>query len=409
MKPVVYALGVNIISKGGLLTINLISARILLVSEYGLMSYILTLIGVVSSFVIAGSGVAVNVVVAKNFETRKENANSFITFSIILGLLIAPLACYIVILLNPSINSSFNYLYIVMLILTMFYSYNSINDSVFIGSKNFKYLFITSAINFCISMPLIVFLIYYYGFLGALFSLVIYRIIYSLVNSFFINKLKLYQLSLKRNILNNFNLFHFKRLSLPSFVSGVVIMPSLALGFGFLSKLEDGFEKLGYFLIVYQIYLIAVFVPSALNGFYISNFSSAGKKSDVLGIAKINLLFSSIVSVSFFFGQDLLWTYLGDNYYLNSKSSYNIMLVVMIFYSLSTVFSSFWPSINKAWIGSLMNTLWAFIFVISCYTLLVVYALEQTGIAYAFLFSYSTLLLIQITTYYIFKGMVKNK
>lgn len=407
MKLVIYALGANIISKGGLLTINLISAKILSVSEYGLMAYILTLIGVVSSFVVVGSGVAVNVVVAKNFDKKKEDVNSFITFSIMLSLLIAPLACYLVIILNPNMGRSFDYLYPMMMILTVFYSYNSINDSVFIGSKNFKFLFITSSITFCISIPAAVFLIYYYGFLGALFSLMIYRAIYSLSHNFFINKKNLYQLDFGKNILNNFNLFHFKKLSLPSFVSGIVIMPSLALGFGFLSKLENGFEKLGYFLIVYQVYLVAVFVPNALNGFYISKFSSSGKKSDVIGIAKINLLFSSIVCILFYFGQDLLWKYLGEDYYINSKSSYNIMLLVIILYSLSTVFSSFWPSINKAWIGSLMNILWSLIFILSCYLFLLVYELEQIGMAFAFLSSYSVLLFVQITIYYIFKNMAK--
>ena len=53
MNQVFFSIGANLLSKGGLLIINLISAKTLLVHNYGILSYILTLIGVTSSFVLA--------------------------------------------------------------------------------------------------------------------------------------------------------------------------------------------------------------------------------------------------------------------------------------------------------------------------------------------------------------------
>lgn len=398
MNQVFYSIGANLLSKGGLLLINLVSAKILLVENYGILSYILTLIGVTSSFVLAGSGVSVNVVVAQNSH-NKSRVNNFITFSILIACLISPVACYIILLLNSTADKNVEYMYIYMLIITVLYSINSIGDSAFIGNKRYKELFFVAAIVFIINIPLFYLFVENYELYGALISIFLYRFFYLLIISCFNLKNNYFSLDFNNNFKNSFNIEAFKKLSLPSFLSGIILMPALAIGFNFLTIQENGFEKLAYFMIIYQIYLVAVFIPSSLNSFYISKFSSERNKSDIYFMAKVNILFSGIVAIILYLTQDLLWYYLGEKYYKNSLECLNIMLVVIILYSLTTVFSSYWPSIGKAWIGTCMNLIWALSFLSVGYILNSIYNYGQIGLAYSFLFAYTIVLLAQLSVY----------
>src|SRR5690606_12626565 len=100
------------------------------------------------------------------------------------------------------------------------------------------------------------------------------------------------------------------------------------------------------FLIIYQIYLVAVFVPVTLNSFYISRFSGMGVKADIKKVALINFIISTSVALLMYLFQNIIWFILGDVYKENSATIFNIMLVVIVLHSLSTVFSSYWPSVN---------------------------------------------------------------
>jgi O-antigen/teichoic acid export membrane protein len=403
MNQVFFSIGANLLSKGGLLLINLISAKTLLVQNYGILSYILTLIGVTSSFVLAGSGISVNVVSAQNQE-NKSRVNNFITFSILLAFLISPVACYVALSLNPTTEETIEYIFFYMLIITLLYSVNCINDSAFVGNKKYKELFLVAILVFFINMPFFYLLVKKYELYGALISIFLYRFSYLLIINYFNFKNKIFTLDFKNNFKNSFNISTFKKLSLPSFISGITLMPALAIGFSFLTNLENGFEKLAYFMIVYQIYLVAVFIPSSLNGFYISKFSSERNKSDMYYIAKINILFSGLVASILYLTQGAFWYYLDENYYKNSSDSFNIMLIVIVLYSLSTVFSSYWPSIGKAWIGACMNITWALSFILVGYILNGIYDYGQIGLAYAFLVAYIVLLLTQLSVYTLSKN-----
>lgn len=188
MQNVIYVLSASIIGRFSLLLINFLSAQLLLVDMYGLMAYILTLVGVVSSFVLASSGTSVNVTATKYLTTNQHAVSSFINFSILISLLISPITYSIIIFLNQDVQSKFIYIYPYILLLTFLYSYNSINDKVFIGSKNYKYLFRSNLITFCICLPIIIFLIYYGQIYWALLSILIYRFIYSLAHQLFLGK-----------------------------------------------------------------------------------------------------------------------------------------------------------------------------------------------------------------------------
>ncbi|HCG3479314.1 TPA: hypothetical protein NJV83_001609, partial [Acinetobacter baumannii] len=70
----------------------------------------------------------------------------------------------------------------------------------------------------------------------------------------------------------------------------------------------------------------------------------------------------------------------------------------VVFYSINTVFSSVWPTINKAWIGVALNLIWA------ATLLLLVFFLSQligvTALGLSFLLSYIVLFVIQFLLYF---------
>lgn len=405
MKPILYFLASNILARLALLIINIIGAKILFVDTYGLLSYMLTLVATATTFVVAGSGVAINVIVSKYYSSNKEGVESFVGFSIILAFLFAPFICILISILNKDLLEKFEYFFVYLLLIVLVYFLNTINNSIYVGLKKYKELFFNNLyglILFVLTAPL---LIYKYEVKGALISIMLFKIFLILNQYFEIKRNKIVKINFSHPF-NKFNINNFFKLSLPSFISGIVILPVLAISMSLVGGGSNGFESLGYFLIIYQIYLVAVFVPVALNSFYISRFSGMGIKADIKKVALINFVISTLLAIIMYLFKDIFWFILGDIYKENSANIFNIMLVVIILHSLSTVFSSYWPSVNLAWIGSKMNLMWGGVFLSSTYYMLQIVSNKQDILAYAFLISYSLLLSFQVIIFILTKKKV---
>lgn len=396
MNKVIYSLGASISSKLIILLINIISFRYILPDEYGFIALVLALTATIGSVSNMGASVAVNSFVAKNQNTNLSKL--YVKYNYILSTFLSLFLSALVFFLSVDQKGNINDLgiFLFLFLFTLFSAYNSISEAVLNGMKNFEKIFKNNIINFLVFLPLSIFFIYQFSVLGVFLSLILYRFSLFIFNFYSANKV----LSVQTTKLSKSDLSiiksSFRNLTLPVIFSGILVAPVIGFSFKLMSSQQDGYENLAYFNIIYQMYLVAVFIPNALNGYLISKFSSENGEKDFSKIAKYNVGFSIIVVLILFLFKDLYF------YIIDSKNeiivnNFYIMLLTIIFFSINAIFASLWPSIGRAWFGMWMNLVWAV-------TLLsVTYILSSQNVAeslaWGFLTSYLILTIVQILFY----------
>ena len=398
MNNIVFSLGANIVSKMIILLVNIISFRVLLPEDYGVISLLLAMAATIGAVAGMGASVAVNSVVAR--EGFSSLTSLFIKhnyfFSFLFSIILA--GCIYIFFLDDINTIPIWQVLSFILLFSLISSLNSINEAILIGFHNYKRLFINNFISFIIFLPILFYLILEFKIAGVLINLLAYRFFLLIINFYSVNKTGLLKIRSnnqgeKREIYKK-----FKELSLPVILSSLLVAPVIGLAFKIVAMQDDGLEQLAYFNIVYQVYLVAIFIPNALNGYFISRFSSrnVNGKKDFFIIAKNNLLFALIVSFFLFIFQKLFFLIV-DDYSTTLINNYYIMLGTIVLFSLNAVFASFWPSVGKAWFGFHMNFVWAIVllsitFIFSKYQI-------SAPLAWAFLIAYFVLGIVQILNY----------
>lgn len=396
MNKVIYSLGASISSKLIILLINIISFRYILPDEYGFLALILALTATIGAVSNMGASVAVNSFVAKNKNTSlsKLYVKSNYILSTFISLFLSTLVFFLSVDRQGSIVDLGVYLF--LFLFTLFSAYNAISEAVLNGVKSFDKIFKNNLINFFIFLPVSIFFIYQFSVLGVFLSLILYRFSLFVFNFYAAkNVLSIQTAKISKSDLRIIK-SSFRNLTLPVIFSGILVAPVIGFSFKLMSSQEGGYEKLAYFNIIYQMYLVAVFIPNALNGYLISKFSSENGEKDFSKIAKYNISFSIIVAAMLFLFKDLYF------YIINSKNdvivnNFYIMLLTIIFFSVNAIFASLWPSVNRAWFGMWMNLVWAVTLLSVTYILSSLNIAES--LAWGFLASYLILTIVQTLFY----------
>lgn len=396
MNKVLYSLGASISSKLIILLINIISFRYILPDEYGFIALVLALTATIGAVSNMGASVAVNSFVAKNKNTNLSKL--YVKYNYILSTFFSLFLSTLIFFISVDRQGSIVDLgvYLFLFLFTLFSAYNAISEAVLNGVKSFDKIFKNNLINFFIFLPVSIFFIYQFSVLGVFLSLILYR--FSLfVFNFYAAKdvLSIQTAKISKSDLRIIK-SSFRNLTLPVIFSGILVAPVIGFSFKLMSSQEDGYEKLAYFNIIYQMYLVAVFIPNALNGYLISKFSSENGEKDFSKIAKYNISFSIIVAAMLFLFKDLYF------YIINSKNdvivnNFYIMLLTIIFFSVNAIFASLWPSVNRAWFGMWMNLVWAVTLFSVTYILSSLNIAES--LAWGFLASYLILTIVQTLFY----------
>jgi len=398
MNNIFFSLGANISSKMIILLINIISFRLLLPEDYGVIALLLAMTATIGAVSGMGASVAVNSVVARDGIT--STSALFVKYNYLFSFLFsAIMASFIYIFYLDNINKIPSWqIFSFILFFSFFSSLNSINEAVLIGLKDFKRIFLNNFTSFLIFLPVSLYLIVEFKITGVLLSLLSYRFLLFLINFHSVNKTKLLKIK-SDDIDEKVKIYKkFKELSIPVILSGLLVAPVIGLAFKIVTMQDDGLEQLAYFNIVYQIYLVAIFIPNALNGYFISKFSSRNEndQTNFLKIAKNNFLFSLVVAFCLFVFQKIFFLIVNDHS-VDLVNDYYIMLGTIILFSLNAVFASYWPSVGKAWFGFYMNIIWAVVllgvtFIFSTYKIL-------AALSWAFFIAYLTLSAVQILSY----------
>lgn len=398
MNNIFFSLGANIASKMIILLINIVSFRLLLPEDYGVISLLLAMTATIGAVSGMGASVAVNSVVAR--EGFSSFTSLFVKYNYFFSFLFSVImAGFIYTFYLDNINKIPTWqIFSFILFFSLFSSLNSISEAVLVGLKDFKRIFFNNLTSFLIFLPVSLYLIVELKDSGVLISLISYRCLLFLINFHSVNKTKLLKIK-SDDIDEKVKIYKkFKGLSIPVILSGLLVAPVIGLAFKIVTMQDDGLEKLAYFNIVYQIYLVAIFIPNALNGYFISKFSSRNEndQTNFLKIAKNNFLFSLVVAFCLFVFQKIFFLIV-NNHSVDLVNNYYIMLGTIILFSLNAVFASYWPSVGKAWFGFYMNIIWAFVllgvtFIFSTYKI-------SAALSWAFFIAYLTLSIVQILSY----------
>lgn len=398
MNNIFFSLGANISSKMIILLINIISFRLLLPEDYGVISLLLAMTATIGAVSGMGASVAVNSVVSR--EGFSSFTSLFVKYNYFFSFLFSVImAGFIYKFYLDNINKIPTWqIFSFILFFSLFSSLNSISEAVLVGLKDFKKIFINNFASFLIFLPISLYLIVELKVLGVLISLIAYRFLLFVVNFYSVGKTGLLEFK-SGDASEKIKIYQkFKELSIPVVFSGLLVAPVIGLAFKIVSSQEQGLSHLAYFNIVYQVYLVAIFIPNALNGYFISKFSSKNENNqkDFFKIAKNNFFFALVIASCLFIFQKLFFIIV-DDYSVDLVNNYYIMIGTIILFSLNAVFASYWPSVGKAWFGFYMNIVWAVIllgvtFIFSKYKV-------SAALSWAFFIAYLTLSVVQILSY----------
>lgn len=349
-----YSVGYNLTLKGSILLLNYIVLQILAIEAYGKFALFFSTVSsfvVISSLGLLYSG---NIITSKWFRKNKIYVFNYFKFSVYLIFFIS--------LILSLIYSFFYNNFIYVFFAVFLFSLASAFDGFFYGLLKIKRLFFLGIFNFLISLIASYFLVFFYDLKGALISVIVLKLILVIFQFFyFFKEFKGIDLSWKVDSLKKIILY-YKKNNMPLFFSSLIATPVITILMYILS-LKSGYQEVAIFSWNYQIYLIGMFLPMALNTFFLSKLNNKNildrKNYLIKKIIRINLFFSLFFSLFLFFLKDIILQYSGIDTYSNSSNIFITFLICMILYSINLSFFNYWSSIGKSSFHLKMQIIWS--------------------------------------------------
>lgn len=354
----IYSIGYTFSSKGFVFILNYLAINFLLLHNYGEFSLIFSTIN--SFVVISGLGLLYSGSIISSKWMRRNKAYAFDYFKF---------SSYLIFALS-FIFSLIYYFYcgyfFSVFFAIFFYSIATLFDGFFYGIGEIKKIFFYGILNLLFSIVLSILLIKYKGLDGAIYSIVFSKILLIFFQSIlFFQKFKGEKINFKIKYKKQIFLFYRKN-NIPLVLSALIATPVITFVIYILS-LNKGLEDVAVFSWCYQIYLIGMFIPMALNSYYLSILNKKDNLGKMILIKKIN---SFNVFVCFF---SIVILYLLSSYILRLGKIDHIydayivfygFLFCIFFYGINLGFLSFWSSVGKSKYHLKMQVLWSLVLVL---------------------------------------------
>jgi O-antigen/teichoic acid export membrane protein len=402
MKNAIRSVAHGVFSRAGLLLINLFAARGLSVHEYGTFGFFLNIVASLSTVAAFGFGVTCNNYVSKFGKTNQEYAAGVVascfTFSTLLVALVS-IICY-PFFKTESVSGAVGGEWIAwLLVATLIWliCVAGIGEGALYGAGAYAIILRNSIIIFAISVPAAYFLIKNFGLLGGISSILIFRALFAAgnVGSMQVLGYLRFRKFRRQMMLVRTDIWKILySLSLPIAMAGLMAGPIIAVGMNIVIGTQGGQREIGLFSWPYQIYLVAIFVPSTLSHFFLSRLSRAegGRLRSFFVSYIFNFVFSCLVAAGMLFFRGQLLTMAGEAYALAATPIFDKLALCVIFYGASAAFIGFWPAVGKGWMVFWMQICWATILLSTVF-----FSTSQDGLALsrAFLSAYIFLAVAQ--------------
>lgn len=401
----IYSLIYSIFSRMGMLIITLLAVRLLNASEYGEFSYFINIINTFMLVGMAGCGVVTNILFADNKLNHSQTLNEILGFNFSLVSVLTFGIWFIFMFFYIFVTGTFSLFSVGFFSLIILFSSNINNliENVYIGQADFRQLAINSFVIMFASVFFSSVCIYKFGILGAFFSFLFYRVFSLLINFKRVNfDFKNILISLK----SKEGITYFRKIGFPALLSSLMVAPVVSFLIT-VTLSKTSFTEIGYFNWIYQWYLLVIFIPSSLSGYFLQSLVKAERSkfkifNRMVGFA---LIFSLIAISIFLFLKEYVLLYAGEEYLIKANNLYIVMVISFTLYTLNSIFFSLWISLSKAWIGVYLNILWAIVMVFVGISYSGEYGVDAIG--YAFLSSYTILFLVQYVLYFFYQQRYK--
>lgn len=395
IKAIFFGIGGAAISKAILMIFNLIIARLVDETSYGVFSIINNTVQTFTVFAGAGLGVSASRTIAlyreKNEELTGIIIKTLIVFTCILSLFVSMIMFIyskkISLILSSNVDIS-NYLRLTSL--TIFCtSVVLILQSVLQGFEEFKKIAFVQVIINSFNLIIGFFCTYYFRILGAVTSLLVLQLLLLLAYWFIIKRIiKKKHIKLKFKITKEVKSCIIN-VAIPAFLSSIFVIPIIWFtNFKFTNL--NGYEEFAAFSVCLQWFTILNYLPQQLGQvkpIYTQLYSNGDfnrLKQIILKMMRFSILFSLLIAlILMFFSGLILSTY--GKFYVEYRLPFVIMLIASVFYAIQSQYGNFFHAIGKIWASLFLNIIWAISFVICFF---IFYKKGVLGYSIAYLISY---------------------
>lgn len=353
----IYSLGYTFSIKSFAFILNYIVVSFLVLKEYGSFSLIFSTLNSVIVVACLGLLYSANIFTSKWIEKNNKYIFNYFKFSFYLMFVLALLFSIVIFYLYGYFLSAF--------FAILIFSTSTLLEGFFYGVGEIKKLFFYGIINLILSLTLSFLLVKNKGLDGAILSLAFSRLfIFIFQLRYFFAKIE-HDGVFRVNYLKAIILF-YKKYNLPLLMSALIATPIVTLVIYILS-IRKGLEAVAIFSWCYQIYLLGMFVPTALGTYYLSVLNKQDHSSKLMVMRKITKFNFLISTFAILFLLVLSKFVLSLGHIESLKQSYYVyyaFLVCMLFYSLNLGYLSFWSSVGKNGFYLKLQILWSALLVV---------------------------------------------
>lgn len=398
-RDLIFALLSSVGSRASMLCLSVLGVRLLSIDDYGRFAYYLSIVASLGTVAAVGTGVTLNMYFARHGTSNREAARKLmftsVTLTSVLSLLITVVTFW---LLRGAHGTEGAELGLLLGALIWLIGLNGIAEGTLNGLSMYRRLAINSFTTLLFTALGAGAAMIAWGFWGGMLGMLGFRLSALVLNLRPLLDERLFTLRLPIHTLREREIIStFSGISLPAMLGGVMVGPVLAMAFRMASEHPDGFRGIAYFSWIQQLYLIAVFVPGALGGFFITRLSQSSDHAMAFKIMSRNALFAVAVTIPFFLLKPWLLGFGGFGNSEPAQLAFDLMAAAVILFSLNAAFASYWPASGQGWMGFAANFLWAALFLAT--VSLGVGRLGAVSLALAYVVAYSGQLLAQTALY----------
>ncbi|MBR0431273.1 oligosaccharide flippase family protein [Candidatus Saccharibacteria bacterium] len=413
LRAIIFGAGGAIVAKGILIIFNIILARILNTTEYGVYSIVNNTVQTFTIFAGAGLGSTLSRYVALYRNKDKKLAgiiiktllvfNVFISIAVSLVMFFA--ASWISALISEEVDIS-NYLRITSLTI-FFTSVALILQGTLQGFEKYNKIATYQLVSSVAMLVIGVIIAYHFKTVGAIIALLIQNLLMAIL-FFMVLKNVLIKKRIKLKFCINGTVKEaIRNVAIPALLSSIFVVPIVWVTNSIFTK-SNSYEEFAAFSVCLQWFTILNYIPQQL-GQVRPIYTQLFDENKMVEFKKISYkmilfsaLFTFIMSTLLGIFSGLLLKMYGD-YYTDYSLPFIVMLIAAVMYSIQSQFGSIFYAIGRIWLSFILNVVWAIIFIV-CF-----FILQENGAigyALAYLISY---LLYSAISFIFFRITVKRK
>jgi len=383
------------ISRGFLFLTTILITNVVSLKEYGEIGIIKSIIITFSMFSIASFGVTATRYISIYKEKDLKKVTRILSLTYFSTILISLVIFLLINIFSKQFarevinNESFIIETVIISFAIFFSALNGFQNGALAGFEKFKSISIVNIVNGLLAIPILYFSTLYYGVLGFCFGMAILFLLLFLYSSYFLRKAMI-----ENEVRFNFKdikseIKVIKKFSIPSFLGGFIISPTILICNNILVKSNNGFIQMGIYEAAFNFSIVAMtfnsMVGQVIYPFAIRMFDKKNEKFNFLNL-NAPWLIGVFLSLFLIYLPDVFSMIFDEKYHtISMYNTVSCIALFIIFISHRQGISRNLAAINKMWYGFFDNLIWSFLAIMFTYFLI---SEGSSGRAFAFVIAY---------------------